>query len=201
MDVWFVRSNAKPVHNNPSNLRDYVPGESFVKKPRYRTVCLDCGFARIGWPNTGDLRHPGLNRRAPNGCYTFEKLDEDYQKHLRFQGYLTQFASIVTGDLILMPADIQKYDVHIGVVVQRDLTTREIISTQPGQKAYYYVPYGEFYECAHRVDVLWGKDTDDSFGVYHLEGMNWRLAFSPVNEDVKVHAIQIAHKVGLPIAN
>jgi len=203
MDVWFVRSNAVPVHNNPSNPSEYVPGEPFVKKANYRNECLSGGFARIGWPNTGDLRQPGLNRRAPRGSYTFERLDEDYEKHLRYRGYLTRFANILTGDLILMPSGTtlsEVYHVHIGIVVLRDSTTGEVTSTHPGQKSYHYVPYGKYYECSHRVDVLWSKDPGGSFGVCYIEGINWRLAFSPVNEDVKAHAIRVAREVGLPVA-
>ena len=62
MDVWFVRSNATPVHNDPLHRRDdYVPGEPHVRaEENYLENCLVGGFARIGWPNTGPLQ-PGFD--------------------------------------------------------------------------------------------------------------------------------------------
>ncbi len=200
MDVWFVRSNCTPVHNDPLNRpEEYVPGEPHLKKKaNYKTTCLRDGFSRIGWPNTGPLR-PGFDsdRLAPNG-YTFESIDPSYQN------YLMQFASIVTGDLVLMPSGNQKnevYKVHIGVVVLRNRTTREVTSTTPGLPAYYYfhdIP-NQPYECAHRVDVAWGKNLDGSFGVCHIDGFNWRLAFCRVNDEVRDTAIEAARTMGLPI--
>jgi len=200
MNVWFVRSNATPAHNDPLNRKaDYVPGEPHVKKKaNYIKECLRDGFARIGWPNTGPLR-PGFDskRLAPKG-YTFESIES------RYQNYLTQFASIVTGDLILMPAGNRLrdvYNVHIGVVVRQNLRIWENSSTQPDLPAYYYfhdIP-SEAYECAHRVDVIWGKSPDGSFGISHIKGVNWRLAFCRVNDEVKGAAIEAARKMGLPI--
>ncbi len=197
MNVWFVRSNCETAHNDPlNNKENYVPGEPLGKKADYREKCLSDGFARIGWPNTGPLR-PGFDskRLAPKG-YTFESIES------RYQGYLTDFASIATGDLILMPAGNrldEVYDVHVGVVVRHNLRVWESRSTQPALPAYYYfhdLP-NEQYECAHRVDVMWGKDPDGSFGIRNIKGMNWRLAFCGVNDDVKGAAIKAARTMGL----
>lgn len=194
MNVWFVRANGETVHNG-SSIPNYVPGEPPEypeTKHNYRAKCLSEGFARIGWPNTGDLHQPGLNRLAVEG-YTFASLES------RYQDYLTQFASIRTGDLILLPADAAQYEVHIGVVVLRDRITRQITSRTPGQKAYYYyhdIPNRQWYECAHRVDVAWAADSAGSFSVRPIEGIAWRLAFSPVVK-VKDKAITIAREAYL----
>jgi hypothetical protein len=195
MDVWFVRSNGETAHNNPSTV-NYVPGEPPdypERKHNYREKCLRDGFARIGWPNTGDLRQIGLGRLAING-YAFGKFDEIYQEH--HQRYLIKFAEIRTGDLILIPADTQRYDVHIGVAGIRDRKTREI-SLAPGLRAYDYfhdIPNKEWYECAHRVGVLWG------IGIYPIADLGgvWLRAFGSVNKG-KDAAIKAAKKAGLPI--
>ncbi|MBN1452925.1 MAG: hypothetical protein JW963_18040, partial [Anaerolineales bacterium] len=169
MKVWFVRSNGHTAHNNPATS-DYVPGEPPVF-PRtdfnYRQKCLSDGFARSGWPNTGDLRQPGVNRLAVNG-YTLASIED------RCRRYLHNFLSILTGDLILIPADVYRYDVHLGIVVHRDPVTRKIVNRGFGKDAYYYyhdIPNGEWYECAHRVDVLWDQASDGSFRVHHIEAI------------------------------
>lgn len=60
MDVWFARCNGETSHNNPvTNL--YIPGERPMypeRKFEYKHECIVGGFARIGWPATGDLRQP-----------------------------------------------------------------------------------------------------------------------------------------------
>jgi hypothetical protein len=204
MNVWFVRSNAEPIHSDSVNHpEDYVPGEPQVTdEENYRELCLTDGFARIGWPNTGPLqpgfdskRFPDSERQAING-YSFESIEP------RYQGYLLDFASIRTGDLILTPADTEKYDVHIGAVVRRDRATREILPTLPGLPAYYYfhdIPRGQPYECSHRVDVLWDRTPDGSPRIQHITGIAWRPAFCRVIKARGV-AIEVARRGGLPIA-
>lgn len=194
MNVWFVRSNGKTAHNNPMTP-DFVPGEPPMFPEtyhNYRQKCLDDGFARLGWPNTGDLRQPGLNRLAING-YTLAGLQD------RYRNYLRDFKSILTGDLILIPADVHQYDVHLGVVVRRDRDTREVISREPGISAYYYyhdVANEQWYECAHRVDVLWDQDAEGCFRVHHIEGIAWRVAFSSVMKG-STTAIELARLANL----
>jgi len=194
MNVWFVRANGpRTAHNEPSTP-DYVPGEPPVWPEtafNYRDKCLSDGFARAGWPNTGDLRQPGLNRLAVNG-YTLLGVPDAHRR------YLAQFSSIVTGDLILMPAYTQRYAVHVGIAVQREPRTREITSIEPGLDAYYYfhdVPRGEWYECAHRVDVLWGS------GIHQLPelGGTWLKEFGHVIKG-RDAAIEIATRLKLPVS-
>jgi hypothetical protein len=195
MNVWFVRSNVDTSHNQPSTP-NYVPGEPPdypVTKFDYRGKCLAEGFARIGWPNTGDLRNMGEGRLAVNG-YTFESLDE-FSKSC-----LTEFRLIRTGDLILIPAG-PRHHYHIGVVVLRERYTREISCIRPGLEAYYYyhnIEGGQWYECAHRVDVLWDREPDGSFGVHNIEGVPYRVRFSGLIE-AEHRAIQVARRVGLPV--
>ena len=61
MKVWFARSNGNTGHNNPDSSR-FVAGEppDYPETAfNYRAIWLSGGFARIGWPATGDLRLPG----------------------------------------------------------------------------------------------------------------------------------------------
>jgi hypothetical protein len=205
MRVWFVRSNAVPIHNDPVNHPDdYVAGEPNVKSEEsYLGFCLDQGYARIGWPNTGPLqpgwdseRYPDSKREAANGG-TFESIRRDHQR------YLIDFASIKTGDLILTPSDTDVDFVHLGMVVRRDRPTREILSIRRSEDAYYYyhaIPGDQPYECSHRVDVLWDRESFGSYGIHHIRGLNWRSAFSRVIT-ARDTAIEIARSVGLPVTD
>jgi len=197
MNVWFIRAGANTAHNNPATV-DYVPGEppTFPETYcNYHDKCLSDGFVRISWPNTGDLMDPGRGRLAAAG-YSFEDLNE------RRRRYLTQFTTIRTGDLVLMPAYTELGEVHVGVVVLRDRATREVVSLQPGLPAYYYhhdIPRGEWYECAHRVDVLWDWKSKGVPGIHHIAGLAWLLSFCAV-EKGRARAIEAAKSVGLPVA-
>lgn len=131
-DVWFVRSNGNTGHNAPDSP-DFVPGEPPLFPEvafDYREKCLAEGFARIGWPNTGDLRNPGIGRLAPDG-YSFETIDTSKQE------YLTQFVSIRVGDLILIPSGEGEHSVHLGVVVRRPFRDSPQLTLRPGLPAYY----------------------------------------------------------------
>jgi hypothetical protein len=196
MDVWFVRVNGDTSHNEPGTP-NYVPGEppQYPKKDfNYYKECLQDGFARIGWPNSGPLR-PGFEskRLAVNG-YSLEKLEEDPRRNTRIREYLEQFASIRPGDIILIPAYTVPHDIYLGVVVKRDHQAGEE-SLDPRLHAYYYfhdIPNKAWYENAHRVDVRWDKTR-----IHHIEGWNWRLAFSPVKHNGARIAAEIARKSGL----
>lgn len=149
---------------------------------------------RIGWPNTGDLLRPGRGRLVPDG-YTFESLDENHRR------YSEQFFSIQMGDIMLMPAYTYRYVVHVGVVVKRDLKSREVVGLRPGGRAYHYyhnISEGDWYECSHRVDVLWDCTPDGTARAHHIEGLNWRAAFSPVRSG-RGAAVEAARRAGLPI--
>ncbi len=97
MNVWFARCNGETAHNNPATGL-YVPGEPPTypdRKFEYKHECIVGGFARIGWPASGDLRASNW-REAALTAYP-DILDE----HLT---YLDQFASIQVGDVMLIPA-------------------------------------------------------------------------------------------------
>jgi hypothetical protein len=181
--IWFVRSNGATAHNNPETV-DYVPSEP-PKFPliefNYRQKCLDQGFARYGWPNTGDLTLLIPIRLAPLS-YSFNELEA------RYKSYLTKFSSIKAGDLILIPADQDRGDVHLGIAltVHRKKVPPYV---EPRPNAYYYyhdISKGDWYECAHRVNVLWAQTENEGFSIFRIkatEGIVWNLAFSPLKDE------------------
>jgi len=197
MNIWFVRSNGETAHNNPHDL-GYVPNEPPIhplKEFNYTQKCLEEGFARYGWPNTGDRRVKDPKRLAPLS-YSFNDLET------RYKTYLTKFCSIKAGDLILIPADAQnRGDVHLGIALTTD--RKKILPyIEPRPNAYYYyhdIAKGNWYECAHRVNVSWAQSEDREFSIFHVnatEDIVWILAFSQVNdEDGEIY--QMAHKAGL----
>ena len=136
----------------------------------------------------------GDQRLAPNG-YTLDSLEE------YIQAYLMQFASIRVGDIILIPVDKDVGDIHFGLVVLRDLETRQVTCLRPGIKAYYYyhdIPNGDWYECAHRVDVLWDRSPDGSYAIHPIDGIVWRKAFSKVIKS-RNQVSDLAKEIGFPV--
>ena len=133
MNIWFVRSNGETAHNNPHDS-SYVPNEPPIfplKEFNYSQKCLNDGFARYGWPNTGDLREKNPLRLAPLS-YSFNDLET------RYKTYLTKFCSIKAGDLILIPADGQnRGDVHLGIALMVD-RKKVFPYIEPRPNAYYY---------------------------------------------------------------
>jgi hypothetical protein len=196
MKVWFIRANGDTSHNNP-NDNAFVSGEPPIFPDRrfdYTQKCLDEGFVRYGWPNTGDRKVANPTRLSPNS-YSFENLDA------RYKGYLTKFCAIKAGDLILLPAGENRGDVHLGVALTID---RKKVPPyiEPRPNAYYYyhdIPHGDWYECAHRVNVLWVKSPDGEFSIFHFKAtadIAWILAFSQVNDE-NGEVYQMAKKAGL----
>jgi len=198
MECWFTTSDGNTLHNNP-NTPNYVPGEppknADISKIGYRRECIQKGIARCGWPNTGDMRVDrfGQGRLATNG-YSFDSISDEQRRYLR------EFSSIRAGDLIVIPADEEWGDVHIGIVLTEDKKF-ELPYIEPRTPAYYYyhdIANGDYYELAHRVNVKWAKDKDDEPIVVHLPGIRgiWRSPFSRV---VKEHdkIVQYARKYGL----
>ncbi|MDB4950402.1 MAG: hypothetical protein JWM27_3051 [Gemmatimonadetes bacterium] len=196
MGIWFVRSNGETLHNDP-NLPTFVPGEppTFPKRSfRYREECLRDGFVRVGWPAAGDLRQPGWEARADH-IYS-----PSMQPHHR--SYLQQFSTIRTGDIVLMPSEQHPYLVHIGAVVIRDTRTRQVTTVHPGLPAYRYhfdVGHGDWFENAHRVDVLWDADAEGRAEAHDLPMLRglWRRAFAPVRQGASDVAT-LARGLGLP---
>ena len=196
MNIWFTRSGSEYTPLNNPNSLDYVPGEPpiFPKTNyNYRQKCLSDGFARIGWPNTGDLTQKNPVRLAPNG-YDFNSIEKNHQLDLK------QFSSIRAGDFILIPADEDRGDVHLGIVLTKE--KRKVLPyIEPRPLAYFYyydIENGDYYECAHRVNVLWAKDGDE-FAIIHSNEVAqpyiWNGAFSPVKNEERI--FPLAQEYGL----
>lgn len=170
------------LHNDPrTNL--YVQGERPQFPNRsfdYREHCLHGGFARIGWPATGDLREADWPVRSLT-IYGKE-MNEQHRQNLK------QFGTIQTGDIVLMPADAGRCAVHIGGVILRERRARQVFCVRPGLSAYYYhhdILEGEWYENSHRVDVLWDRESTGDWGVVdigELAGL-WRWPFNAESHD------------------
>ena len=198
MECWFTTSDGNTLHNNPK-APNFVPGEPpknpNISKIDYRIECIQKGIARCGWPNTGDMRSDpiGKGRLAPNG-YSFESLSDEQRRYLR------EFSSILASDLIIIPANEDPGDVHIGIVLTPD---KQFILPYLKDRtpAYYYfhdIINGDYYELAHRVNVKWAKDKEDEPVVVHLSGIRgvWRSPFSRVVQEHDKIA-QYARKYGL----
>lgn len=197
MNIWFVRSNGETAHNNP-NDNGYIPNEPPVypkKQFDYTQKCLTDGFVRYGWPNTGDLRETNPNRLAPLS-YSYNDLD------IRYQTYLKKFVSIKAGDLVLIPTEGEnRGDVHLGIALTID-RNKVLPYIEPRPNAYYYyhnISKGDWYECAHRVNVSWAKTEENDFDVFHINAVQtivWILAFSQV-KDSDGTIFRTAKKAGL----
>jgi hypothetical protein len=195
MNIWFTRSNGDTPLNNPKSL-DYVAGEppKYPKKEyNYRLKCLDEGFARIGWPNTGNLTVKNPIRLAPKG-YSFESIEKLHKN------YLIKFKSIKAGDFVLIPADDDRGEVHLGIVLTKDrLSVKPYLDPRPDAYYHYFdLSKGDWYECAHRVNVKWAKTEGQDFAVFTVkavEGVMWIKAFGKVEDDGTI--FQLAKKANL----
>jgi len=183
MKNWFIRSNGETLHNNPETV-DYVPGEPPeypLKEFNYRLKCLEDGFARYGFPNTGDLTLKQPTRLAPLG-YSFQDIET------RYKTYLRKFLSIEAGDIILIPADQDSGEVHLGIALTVD-RKKVVPYINPRPSAYFYyhnIEQHDWYECAHRVNVQWATSGPNDFSVFRIhetEGNVWIHAFSQVKDD------------------
>ena len=198
MAVWFVRSNGDTLHNEPGSTR-FVPGERPVfpdKTFNYREECLRDGFARVGWPATGDLRQPNWEERA-RSVYG-SSWDTRYRK------YLAQFATIRTGDVMVMPARAEVGAVHVGAVLLREPETTRILSVRHGLPAYryFYSPEsGARFENAHRVGVLWDAEETGAPGVHVVQGLGgpWRRFFTRL-EASSTELVLLAQSLGLSVS-
>ena len=192
MDVWFIRSNGVTGHNQPGT-KLYIPGEP----PRFparvfnhRLDCLTGGFARIGWPASGDIREIGWRERARDAYRGIAA------RHL---DYLERFANIRVGDLVVMPAEARKFDVHLGLVIPR--ATRP--TAAPGSAPYYYhhdIRAGEWYENAHRIPVQWKRERNGTWRVARIPNLGglWLKAFGRVTR-AKKEIIDLAKRSGFQL--
>ena len=108
-----------------------------------------------------------------------------------YLSYLEQFAKIRDGDLVLTPAEREKYDMRLGVVGQ---------GPAGGGNAscpYYYrydIDAGEWYENAHRVPVHWHRQW---LSVPALGGL-WLKAFGAVDQ-AKNEVVRTARQAALEV--
>lgn len=163
-DLYFVRANGDTSHNEPGTPA-FVPGEPPTSPDAYFNYAgysLTHGFARIGWPDTGDLRSVPAKERARALGYTFASLPQHVRK------YLDAFRDIPVGGVVLIPDPdaAAPGTLYVGTV------------TRP----YHYVP-DHPYECAHRVGVAWDRDpagwatySADELGI-GIRGGWWLWAF------------------------
>jgi hypothetical protein len=170
MKYYFVRANGDTGHNNPNAPEAYVPGEKPVFPEtsfNYYSYCLRNNFVRIGWPGAGDIK-AGNRHGALDSLYASKPLNSMHM------GYLTEFACIDLGSIILMPNKDKPGDLYIGEV----------------NSPYYYhhdIPKAP-YECAHRLGVKWDTDKNGKPIVYNakklgisIDGGLWRKAFGRID--------------------
>ena len=140
-DVYLVRANGKTVHNDPLRAGCYVKGsvvDASGEDFDFSDFCARAGFARIGWPDVGDLGQPPQRRvGARADCYDLNSLRRDEPG---VADDLLSFAAVAVGSAIVMPHKASASLAYVGRV------------TAP----YHYRPGPpEPYECAHRLGVAW----------------------------------------------
>ena len=175
MRIWFIRCNGETGHNQPGTAR-FVPGEppTFPNRQfNYRDDCLCKGFARVGWPGSGDLRNEKWRATASRVYGSVIQ-----QHHLRL---LERFREIAVGDIVLLPTYAKRYEVHIGEVIAPRFAPTSPQITGP---YYYYfdVANGDWFENAHRVDVRWARPQAGLFLRFSVPeiGGTWIRGFGQV---------------------
>jgi len=174
VQTWFTRANGNTAHNNPSSHL-FIPGEPPNYPDTafdYTQTCLQEGFARVGWPATGDLRQSGWESQAQQQYG--HMIGPHHHRYLRY------FVRVRVGDLFVMPAGHTRYNVHIGIVAPPPPAL-----SRAKDMAYYYhydVSNGDWFENAHRVNVDWKGQANGSFAVINLSELGglWRTFFGPV---------------------
>lgn len=194
MNAWFIRANGATSHNEPGS-KLFVFGEppTFPRREfNYRRECLEGGFARIGWPATGDLRATDWRNTATHAYGTLMPA--------RWVKNLTQFANIRVGDIVAMPADRERADVHFGVVVP----SQKNPSAPAGSAPYYYhfdTSIGDWFENAHRVPVHWHRDGSGQWAVEHVPALGglWLSGFGRISA-ARASLVALAMRAGYQLA-
>ena len=183
MSYYFVRVAGNTGHNNPNKPEAYVPKEppAYPKTYyNYYEYCLKKGFIRIGWPDVGDLRKGG-RAGALAHFYSLESVKPHIKK------YLLKFSHIPLTSIVLMP--------------NKDIPGNLYIGEVSGPYKYYHDVPRAPYECAHRLDVNWDKDTNGNPRLYHAADLNigivggwWLRAFHEITDSKITDAIDKARE-------
>ena len=188
MEFWFTTSHGYTCHNEPGTP-NYVAGESFLflnTLINYREKCLREGFARIGYLNTGNLNEEKFEQgRLALYGYSIATVQTISGSPLT-KSQLRKFSQVKAGDFMLIPADEEQFEVHFGLVLTPDKKRSPAYIT-PRQNAYFYhydISNGDYYECAHRVNVEWAKDKSGDFACISVPeiGGLWRQAFGKLSK-------------------
>lgn len=170
MGYYFIRVNGNSGHTDPYQKSHYIPDEP-THGPNhffnYLDFCFREDIARIGWPDTGDLRTSNQAGKLTSG-YTFETLAPYIQR------YLEEFRAITVGETVLVPDKAAPGRLYIGEV------------TKP-YHYYHQVPIHP-YECAHRLGIRWDRDAHGipipysakELGI-SIQGGFWLKAFFPID--------------------
>lgn len=187
MNHYFIRVNGKTCHNNPNDVRSFVPSEppEFpATEFNYLEFCLQNGIVRHGWPDTGDLtddRRRGKLARA----YDIETIDP------HVASYLHRFQKIQVGSVVVVPDKDHSGDLYVGAVT--------------GPYHYFHDVPDHPYECAHRLKVDWDRQMDGQPVVYRAKEFNittrggfWLRAFAALDDiptgQAAISLIQTARK-------
>lgn len=181
MSYYFIRVAGKTGHNNPNEPEAYVHNEP-PKYPKtyynYYEYCLKNDFIRIGWPDVGDLTKGGRSGALAN-FYSLESVKPHIKK------YLLDFSHIPLKSVVLMPNKDIPGNLYIGEVV--------------GPYQYYHDIPRAPYECAHRLGVMWDKESNGKPKIYHASDLNigivggwWLRAFHEISDAKITDAIDEA---------
>lgn len=168
---YFIRANGGSVHVDPSVPNAHVEGQpALPASGQYNHIeyCLRHGIARIGWPDTGDLRIASKSDALAN-AYELATLPP------HVQAYLRDFREIEVGSVVLVPDKSVTGSLIIGVVTK--------------EYSYFHNAPDHPYENAHRVGVRWdqagsgfARYTADELGL-STKGGFWLRAFHRIDND------------------
>jgi hypothetical protein len=176
---YFVRANGDTLHSDGRRPECFVAGEPVTAGKAYFShvdYCLRHGIARVGWPDTGDLRQLPRKIGALCRCYDFSSIEPHERQ------YLLAFLDIAVGSVVLMPDKDRPGTLYIGNVIK--------------PYEYFHHPPQHPYECAHRVGVDWDRNVD-GFLEYRaaelglgIRGGFWARAFHRIDASQKASLIE-----------
>jgi hypothetical protein len=118
-------------------------------------------------PGSGDLRQPQWRQTARTAYPDIG--DEQLQ-------YLADFATVEVGDIMLIPAYRDKFDVRIGVVAAPPTSRAPAFDGVHAYHYYYDITKGDWFENAHRVSVEWAA----RFATLSCLGRVWLKMFGRI---------------------